>query len=279
MRRDPHLYVSNHTSFIDYLVLSSHKFTHACIAEGHRGLFGFILTNILSLNGTIGFRRSERQDRAQILGKVKQHIYNLKSPMLIFPEGTCVNNESIVLFQKGAFELGIPVYPVGIRYKKEHIDPYWNRREHGFTMHLFYLFTRWGVEAEVHWMPPMTREEGEDAVMFSHRVKNAIAKEMGLRNTIWNGYFKSSPVMNDREIMKECFQTVYRDIMKGRLERNRELDIEAGRFYLLDENINCQSVGDKSYFGGVSYRTFVNECCKEYLRAKQRKSTAGQIGL
>jgi glycerol-3-phosphate O-acyltransferase 3/4 len=35
--------------------------------------------------------------------------------MIIFPEGTCVNNKYIIRFQKGAFELGVKVCPVGIK--------------------------------------------------------------------------------------------------------------------------------------------------------------------
>lgn len=267
-RSEPHIYVSNHTSFIDYLLLSSYKFSHACISEGHSGLFGFILTHILSKNGTIGFKRSDKQDRAQIVEKIKEHIHKKKAPMLIFPEGTCVNNQSIVLFQKGAFQLDALVCPVGIKYKRGPIDPYWNRREQGFTLHLLYLFTRWGIDAEVHWLDPVRKEEDEDPITFSHRVKNMISREMNLKNTIWNGYFKSSPVLNDREILKGCFISVYLKLITGKLAAESIADVKAGRYYLLDENIDNTERDAKVYFGLASYRKFINECCKEYLRAK-----------
>ncbi|ELA41449.1 uncharacterized protein VICG_01554 [Vittaforma corneae ATCC 50505] len=268
LRNEPHIYVSNHTTFVDYLILSSYKFSHACISEGHSGLFGFIITHILSKNGSIGFKRSDKQDRAQILVKVKEHIHEKKAPMLIFPEGTCVNNESIVLFQKGAFELGTLICPVGIKYKKDMTDPYWNRREHGFTLHLFYLFTRWGIDVEVHWMNPMHKKTTEDPITFSHRVKQAIARKLKLRNTIWNGYFKSSPVLNDREILKNCFISVYLKMKENKLGEEKRKDINEGRYYLLDENIDNTEKDDKVYFDQLSYRKFINECCKEYLRTK-----------
>lgn len=269
--KEPHIYVSNHTSFIDYILLSSYKFSHACIAENHSGLFGFIFKHILSENGSIGFKRSDKQDRKHVMQKIKDHIYNHKAPMLMFPEGTCVNNESIVLFQKGAFELDTLICPVGIKYKKDMIDPYWNRRVHGFTLHLFYLLTRWRVEAEVHWMPPTRRLENEDAVSFAHRVKNMIAKDMNLSNTLWNGYFKSSPVLKDRELLKNCFVSVYRKHKNHLLEKDREDDIKNNETYLLDENINSEKKDDRIYFGNMTYRTFVNCCCKEYLREKSSK--------
>lgn len=271
--KEPHIYVSNHTSFIDYIVLSSHKFSHACIAENHSGLFGLIFKHILSSNGSIGFKRSDKQDRRHVMSKIKEHIYNNKAPMLMFPEGTCVNNESIVLFQKGAFDLDTLICPVGIKYKKDILDPYWNRRVHGFTLHLFYLLTRWRIQAEVHWMPPTRRLENEDPVSFAHRVKNMIAKEMDLSNTLWNGYFKSSPVLKDRETLKNCFISVYCKHSNSILENDREEDIKNNKEYLLDENINTEERDERLYFGDMSYRTFVNHCCKEYLREKSNNNS------
>lgn len=268
IKKVPHLYVSNHTSFIDYVVLSSHKFSHAFIAEGHGGLFGFLLTQVLEKNGSIGFKRCDKQDRAQVLRRIKKHIESGMAPMLIFPEGTCVNNESILLFQKGAFELDTLICPVGIKYKKEFADPYWNRRVHNFTLHSLYLLTRWGVEVEVHWMNPKKRKEEEDAIMFAHRIKTEIAQEMDLRNTIWNGYFKSSPVLKDREILKNCFLNIYWKAKKEELEEQAIKDRERKMIYLLDENIDTTEKDDRLYFDKLSYRRYVNECCKEYLRIK-----------
>lgn len=273
MHKEPHIYVSNHTSFIDYMVLSSHKFSHACISEGHGGLFGFILMKILSENGSIGFNRSEKQDRSRTLEKVREHIHENMSPILIFPEGTCVNNRYAVLFQKGAFELDALVCPVAIKYKKNLLDPYWNRRRQGFILHMFYLLTRWGISAEVHWMDPMRAEENESSISFSHRVKISIAKRIGLKNTLWNGSFKSSPVLSDREILKECFNDVYCKIAANTLLRDEEEDRQHERFYFFDENVDHTAKDSRLYFGGVPYKSFINHCCKEYLRAKEKRSS------
>jgi glycerol-3-phosphate O-acyltransferase 3/4 len=50
--------------------------------------------------------------------RIKQHVNNEKNlPLLLFPEGVCVNNEYCVMFKKGAFELGATVYPIAIKYK------------------------------------------------------------------------------------------------------------------------------------------------------------------
>lgn len=52
------------------------------------------------------------------LFRIKAHVSNENNlPLLLFPEGTCVNNDYCVMFKKGAFELDATVYPVAIKYK------------------------------------------------------------------------------------------------------------------------------------------------------------------
>ena len=57
-------------------------------------------------------------------------------PLLIFPEGTCVNNEYCVMFKRGAFDLGATVCPVAIKYNKIFVDAFWNSKRQSFTAHL-----------------------------------------------------------------------------------------------------------------------------------------------
>lgn len=61
------------------------------------------------------------------------------TPLLIFPEGTCVNNEYCVMFKRGAFDLGATVCPVAIKYNKIFVDAFWNSRRQSFTNHLVCL--------------------------------------------------------------------------------------------------------------------------------------------
>lgn len=39
-------------------------------------------------------------------------------PIMVFPEGTCVNNEYCIMFKKGCFDLGADVYPVSAQSTK-----------------------------------------------------------------------------------------------------------------------------------------------------------------
>lgn len=50
------------------------------------------------------------------LNRLKEHVDDPdKLPILIFPEGTCINNTSVMQFKKGSFEVGSVVYPVAIK--------------------------------------------------------------------------------------------------------------------------------------------------------------------
>lgn len=44
-----------------------------------------------------------------------------KLPILIFPEGTCINNTSVMQFKKGTFEVGGIIYPVAIKVNSSDI--------------------------------------------------------------------------------------------------------------------------------------------------------------
>ena len=54
-----------------------------------------------------------------------------KLPILIFPEGTCINNTSVMQFKKGSFEVGGTIYPVAIKYDPKFGDAFWNSSENG----------------------------------------------------------------------------------------------------------------------------------------------------
>lgn len=50
--------------------------------------------------------------------------------------------------------------------------------------------TSWAVVADVWFLEPQRRREGESAVDFAARVKEMIARRANLKNTDWDGYMK-----------------------------------------------------------------------------------------
>jgi len=109
--------VANHTTVFDICILLRHM-DYAIIGQKQPGLMGIAEERLLSALGGIWFERKDANDRSYVAQRLKEHLKDERnSPLLIFPEGTCVNNEYCIQFKKGAFELGAVVYPIAIKYK------------------------------------------------------------------------------------------------------------------------------------------------------------------
>lgn len=190
-RRGPNqIHVANHSSMIDVIILQQ-QFPYAIVGQHHSGLVGRIQDDILRCMGCLWFERRDIKDRLSVGQKIKEHIQNPRNnPLLIFPEGTCVNNRYCVMFKKGAFDLGATVYPIAIKYNKDFCNPFWNSRKESFWKHLFNLMTCWAVVCDVYYMPPQTIREDETSVQFANRVKKQIAEKAGLECVAWDGYLK-----------------------------------------------------------------------------------------
>ncbi|KAI8907347.1 hypothetical protein EDD86DRAFT_192513 [Gorgonomyces haynaldii] len=235
----PHIFVSNHTSIIDYIVLSADGFPHAVVAQKQPGLLGFFLKNLLTLNGSLLMERSQKGDRAVVSRKLREHVHDpSRSPLLIFPEGTCVNNEYTVLFHKGAFDLDAIVAPVAIKYDKKHADAYWHARAQSFPMHLFYLMTRWALVAEVWYLEPRPKRQTQTAVEFANEVKAEISAVAKLKNLSWDGYFKNyAPPVEKQNKLKQIPRHRYGALLMNRLARRgpglgrrHSIEIESVKF-------------------------------------------------
>ncbi|KAF7700611.1 Glycerol-3-phosphate acyltransferase 9 [Cucumispora dikerogammari] len=204
----PHLFVSNHSSFLDYLILSSHKFGHAVLVENHAGLFNFFF-RVLERNGSLAFKRYEKKDKQTMKIKLIKHIKMKLTPMLIFPEGVCVNNTATIMFQKGAFDLGVTIIPVTIKYTENGFDPYWNRRNVSFIQQLFYLLTTISFDVDVYYNEPIKRNRKETASDFAMRCKAVISEKGNLKSLKWDGYLKNSSTLKADQILMQSFLYSY----------------------------------------------------------------------
>ncbi|XP_054538855.1 glycerol-3-phosphate acyltransferase 3 isoform X4 [Pan troglodytes] len=107
--------VANHTSPIDVLILTTDG-CYAMVGQVHGGLMGIIQRAMVKACPHVWFERSEMKDRHLVTKRLKEHIADKKKlPILIFPEGTCINNTSVMMFKKGSFEIGGTIHPVAIK--------------------------------------------------------------------------------------------------------------------------------------------------------------------
>jgi glycerol-3-phosphate O-acyltransferase 3/4 len=203
--------VANHTSPVDVCILSCDN-CYAMIGQTHGGLLGVLQRSLGRATAHIWFERSEAKDRGLVAKRLKSHIGDKnKLPVLIFPEGTCINNTSVMMFKKGSFEVSDTIYPVAIKYDARFGDAFWNSSKQSWLQHLLEIMTSWALVCDVWYMPPMTRLENEDAVAFANRVKSKIASRGGLVELDWDGGLKRSYV---KESMKEVPQEQYSKILK-----------------------------------------------------------------
>uniref|UniRef100_A0A8C9V212 Glycerol-3-phosphate acyltransferase 4 n=1 Tax=Scleropages formosus TaxID=113540 RepID=A0A8C9V212_SCLFO len=207
--------VANHTSPIDVIILASDG-CYAMVGQIHGGLMGVIQRAMVKACPHIWFERSEVKDRHLVAKRLSDHVEDkTKLPILIFPEGTCINNTSVMMFKKGSFEIGTTVYPVAIKYDPRFAEAFWNSSKYGMVNYLLRMMSSWAVVCSVWYLPPMRREEGEDAVQFANRVKAAIARQGGLVDLLWDGGLKRAKV---KDTFKEEQQKLYSKMLVGAQE-------------------------------------------------------------
>ncbi|KAJ0044152.1 hypothetical protein NL108_009187 [Boleophthalmus pectinirostris] len=204
--------VANHTTPIDIVILANDR-CYAMVGQIHGGLMGIIQKAMVRSCPHVWFERSEMKDRHAVTSRLKAHVAaKTKLPILIFPEGTCINNTSVMMFKKGSFEIGGTIYPVAIKYDPRFGDAFWNSSKYNMLSYLLRTMTSWAIVVNVWYLPPMTIEDKEDAANFANRVKSAIASQGGLLDLAWDGGLKRGKV---KDCFKEEQQKMYSSIIVG----------------------------------------------------------------
>ncbi|KAL7080267.1 hypothetical protein ACQ4LE_000745 [Meloidogyne hapla] len=198
--------VANHTSPIDVMILSTDN-CYAMVGQRHEGFLGLIEKALDRGAHHIWFERAESRDRNAVAKKLQEHVKDpTKMPILIFPEGTCINNTSVMLFKKGSFEVSSVVHPIALKYDSRLGDPFWNSHRQGYLSYLLGMMTSWALICEVWYLPPMHRLEGETSISFARRCQRTIAQKGGLIDLGWDGNLKRTKVPERlRDEQKELF--------------------------------------------------------------------------
>lgn len=203
--------VANHTSPIDVFMLSCDN-AYALVGQAQGGLLGLLQQALNRATSHVFFERSEIKDRHLVARRLKEHVNDLdKLPILIFPEGTCINNTSVMMFKKGSFEVSTTIYPVAIKYDLRFGDAFWDSSKHGMVTHLFNIMTSWALVCDIWYLPPMERMENEDAANFAGRVRREIARRGGLVDLDWDGQLKRTMA---KESWKQKPQEQYSNMLK-----------------------------------------------------------------
>ncbi|KAK8395235.1 hypothetical protein O3P69_006150 [Scylla paramamosain] len=184
--------VANHTSPIDSLVLSTHN-CYDMVGQTHQGFLSIFMKALSRASTHIWFERSDARDRAKVIQRLRNHASDSNlPPILIYPEGVCVNNTSVMQFKKGSFEVDTVIYPIAIRFDARFGDAFWWQDK--FFHYVLCMMTSWAIVCNVWYLPPMRRNPGESATAFANRVKAKIAHQGGMIDLAWDGFLKANPV-------------------------------------------------------------------------------------
>ncbi|XP_074640334.1 glycerol-3-phosphate acyltransferase 3-like [Tubulanus polymorphus] len=207
--------VANHTSPIDVVFLSTDN-CYAMVGQAQGGFLGMMQRALSRAEAQVWFERSEVRDRVAVANRLRNHVEDKnKLPILIFPEGTCINNTSVMMFKKGSFEVGGTVYPAAIKYDARFADAFWNSSKESMVQHILMILTSWAIVCDVWYLPPCTKGEDESAIEFAYRVKQEIAKQGGLVDLEWDGQLKRS---KPKESFKQLQQKEYSKLLTSKTE-------------------------------------------------------------
>jgi hypothetical protein len=136
-------------------------------------------------------------------------------PLLIFPEGATTNGKGLFRFDPFAFALGAPVQPVAIRIRRKF--PIRVSLLHAaYTKDLLWNLFCPVTEIEFTVLPAPQWTAGEHPAAFAERVRQTIARELGVPATPYT--------QRDKAMLREGQFVITGDITGGR-EYNKKLTV------------------------------------------------------
>lgn len=166
----PRLVVCNHMSYLDILLLI--QTLPALFVTSVELKETFFLGDIAESGGSLFVERrqpSRLKKDIKAVGEVLKEGFNL----VVFPEGTSSNGETVLPFRPGLFtvatELGIPVQPLCLKYKTVNGEPFKRNSDRicwygdmKFAPHFYQMTKLKEVTAELHFLEPLKVGAGTD---------------------------------------------------------------------------------------------------------------------
>ena len=204
---------ASHTSLIDVFYFT-YRWLPAFVAKKDIRKMPFIGWFAEVLGAVFVDRHADSETKEGYKDQIRAIAHNKESsPVLIFPEGTCTNGRALITFKRGAFEPGVNVLPVCIRYKSK-LDPSSVGHNSGvpFLFRIMYQWSNqlWARALPVHRPSP---EELADPILFANNVQRSMSEALEVPNTrhsIADMWFYQRVV--DDELPEDVFQFVFADL-------------------------------------------------------------------
>lgn len=182
--------VCNHTSPLDVLMLMC-DVHYSLTGQRHDGILGVIQRALARASPHMWFERRALSDRESLGVVLRLHATGDGwPPVLLFPEGTCINNTAVMRFKKGSFAICNVVHPVAMRYDRRYGDAFWDSTRSSMLRYILMVISSWTTICDIWYMPAVPRLPGESSIDFASRVKAVIAAKAGIEDLPWDGNLK-----------------------------------------------------------------------------------------
>lgn len=174
--------VSNHLApWEGFALMYFAKATFVSRAENLKiPVFGTVLRGLQ----TISVNRDEAASRDAVPNEIKRRAQDTNDwPVTgLFPEGTVSNGKFLLQFRAGAFQAGVPVQPVIVKYKFRHCDPSWAGTYVGLGALALRLVTQFSNTMEITFLPVYTPSEAEkhDPILYAANVRRYMSEKSGI---------------------------------------------------------------------------------------------------
>jgi 1-acyl-sn-glycerol-3-phosphate acyltransferase len=169
--RRARLAASNHITWMDTALFAGLEY--AQLAAKERLIWP--LSRMSKLWHYINFDRSTPCARAAAAEAIAQRVKDTsKPPLLVYPEGTVTNGQSLLRFKLGVFAANAPVQPITISYSSPDCDVSWT---FGCTNWLWRVLAQPYFDVRVEFLP-IEHPEGRSAEAFAEAVRTKMARAL-----------------------------------------------------------------------------------------------------
>lgn len=216
----PKIFIANHISFIDGLVIMSRSIP-CVMAQANVAKFPIIGLAISALSPILVPVTDKQKETLpspmdELTKRIKSNAFY--RPMFIFPEGTTTQTNTLVKFKDGSFINKFPVQPIVLKYKYKNFDPSWTV-DVGPIWLIFRMCCQFINHVSVEYLPVVEPDENDNVESFKQKVvdaymKNEFSFEKSCLTVRDNHFLKKMLVKYNIPISYIC-NTVYLDSTYG----------------------------------------------------------------
>eukprot|EP01126_Amoeba_proteus_P011352 TRINITY_DN14569_c0_g3_i5.p1 TRINITY_DN14569_c0_g3~~TRINITY_DN14569_c0_g3_i5.p1 ORF type:complete len:377 (-),score=81.55 TRINITY_DN14569_c0_g3_i5:127-1257(-) len=213
------------------------------------------LSAMMRATKSILIDREDPNSRQQAKKDIHRRAHLAKSdsrwhPMLIFPEGTCTNGRSLVMFAVGAFAPGVPVQPVFLRYPFTYQSLAWTKESEGIVSRFTKMLLQFVNWVEIEFLPVYVPDEEEkaDPIIYAENVRKYMSKACGVPCT-QHTYDDVRLLFLAQKLHVD--NTAVKDVVLGDIQKLYHLNYEDAK-HLLTKFVDS----DRSKTGTLNYLDF-----------------------